>query len=356
VADVPLGEKTEKPSPKRRRDAALKGQVPRSRELAGTLGLIVVLWASVAMLQGAWGAQLRGLVVAPLESASTWSTSEVLPAAAETARRGVRLAATPLLISLVAVTVGLLVQAPPVFTLEPLGLHAERFDPATNLVRLLAPQRVLAQLAWGHVKLAALVAAAAWGLWSARGALLLAGEAPIEDLAAHVAALVAPAARATLATAAVLALGDFAVQKVKHELNLRMTRQELKEELKHAEGDPLVKGRIRAIQREHARRKMMADVRHATVVVTNPTHYAVALRYRAGADPLPRVVARGKGYVALSIREEAARWRVPQVRSPALARTLYAEVPLGGFVLEAHYAAVAAILVEVLRDRSGGPS
>jgi flagellar biosynthetic protein FlhB len=145
-----------------------------------------------------------------------------------------------------------------------------------------------------------------------------------------------------------LAVFDFVYQRRSYIKRLRMTLQELKDEIKDSEGDPKIKARIRAIAQERARRRMMAAVPRATVIVTNPTHYAVALEYRHGEMAAPVVIAKGVDAVALRIREVAAKASVPIIESPPLARALYASAEIDRAIPVEHYAAVAEIISYVL--------
>ncbi|NLH50058.1 MAG: flagellar biosynthesis protein FlhB [Myxococcales bacterium] len=145
----------------------------------------------------------------------------------------------------------------------------------------------------------------------------------------------------------VLAVLDYAFQRYEWERQLKMTKQEVIDEMKQSEGDPKIKARIRAMQREVAMRRMMQQVPKADVVITNPTHVAVALRYESPKYPAPRVVAKGKGFVAQRIRETARSHGVPVLERPELARLLYATVKLDRMIPEQLYQAVAEILAYV---------
>lgn len=136
---------------------------------------------------------------------------------------------------------------------------------------------------------------------------------------------------------------------------LKMTKQEIREEHKQNEGNPEVKMRIRRLRRELLRRRMMAQVAHATAVVTNPTHYAVALKYEFGAMSAPRVVAKGKNFLALRIRQKAAENRVPVIENPPLARSLYQNVQVGSEIPAHLYRAVAEVLAYVFRTLGWTP-
>ena len=147
----------------------------------------------------------------------------------------------------------------------------------------------------------------------------------------------------------VVAALDFAYQKFKYRKSLMMTKAEVKQEHKQKEGDPLIKARIRSMQREMSRKRMMADVPKADVIVTNPTHYAVALRYDAEKMAAPKVVAKGADLVAQRIKEIARQNNIPMVENVPLARTLHKSVKVGGTVPKALYQAVAEVLAYVYR-------
>ena len=144
---------------------------------------------------------------------------------------------------------------------------------------------------------------------------------------------------------------DLLYQKYEHIVGLRMTKQEVKDEQKQMEGDPLVKGRIRQIQREMAQRRMMEEVPKADVVITNPTHFAVALCYKQGEMRAPMVVAKGRGRVALRIRDTAKENKVPLVENPPLARTLFQDVDMGQVIPPELFKAVAEVLAYVFSLR-----
>ena len=151
-----------------------------------------------------------------------------------------------------------------------------------------------------------------------------------------------------LALITLLAVADWAFQKWQHEEDLKMTKQEVKEEAKDLEGDPQIKARVRAMQLENMRRRMMAAVPTADVVVTNPTHFAVALKYMPG-DPAPKVVAKGADHVARRIKEIARENRVPVIENKPLARALHKVVEIGHYIPDELYRAVAEILAYVYR-------
>ena len=153
---------------------------------------------------------------------------------------------------------------------------------------------------------------------------------------------------------AMLILGyiDKRYQNYEYEKSIKMTKQEIKDEQKDTEGDPKIKARIKSIQMQMARQRMMSSVPTADVVVTNPTHYAVAIKYDKTQAPAPLVVAKGVDYLAFQIREIAKNNNVPIVENRPVARTLYNSVPVGGIIPSDMYVAVAEILAYVFRMKN----
>jgi flagellar biosynthetic protein FlhB len=154
---------------------------------------------------------------------------------------------------------------------------------------------------------------------------------------------------AALAVLAAIAAGDYLLQRYQFLKRNRMSRQEIRDEFRRTEGDPAIKARIRQLRIERAKRRMIAEVPKATVVITNPTHYSVALRYESGKTPAPICVAKGVDAVALRIREAADKHGVPIVENPPLARALYATIDLDEAVPPEHYKAVAQIIGFVMK-------
>ena len=146
----------------------------------------------------------------------------------------------------------------------------------------------------------------------------------------------------------VIAVGDYFIEKFRLNRSLRMTKEEIKQEFRESEGDPVIKSRIKSLRREAARKRMMQEVPKATVVITNPTHYAVALLYDKEATPAPKIIAKGAGHIALKIKEIAAEHGVPIVEDKPVARALYKQ-ELNSFIPEELYKAVAKIIAYVYK-------
>jgi flagellar biosynthetic protein FlhB len=191
-----------------------------------------------------------------------------------------------------------------------------------------------------------------WAVLRGRGGFLsAAGDGDAGHLAARGWTLTLRLAMAVAGALFVLGAADYAFQRFRFERTLRMTRQEVKEELKREEGDPAVRARVRRIQREMARRRMMSAVPKASVVVTNPTHIAVALRYERGVTAAPRVVAKGEGFIAERIMELARQHGIPVVERRPLARALFKAVAVGQEIPRELFYVVAEVLAYVYRMR-----
>jgi type III secretion protein U len=332
------GEKTEAPTPQRLREARRKGQVARSRLLAGAAVTLACGATTLAGLEGA-GARLRHFTTTLL------SGGDVAPARALEAALGVlvRCAAPPLgaaLLASLAVSVafaGLHLQP------DLVAPRLERVSPAAGLARLFSVASLLEGL-----KGAALVGLLGWLSWRAAVGALPSALARVrlggaEALGGEL-ARVADGALGLAALLAVLGLGDWALARRRHLRGLRMSREEVKQEHKQSEGDPQHKAHRKALHRQLAAGGPARGVHKATAVVVNPTHIAVALRYAPEESPAPYLVARGRDAEALALKAEARRLGIPVVRDVPLARSLV-HYDVGEQVPEELYQAAAAVLV-----------
>ncbi|MCS6921189.1 MAG: flagellar biosynthesis protein FlhB [Elioraea sp.] len=340
------GERTEAPTPRRLEKARDEGQVAVSKDaataaaLAGaTVGLVLVvppaagsLFAALLPLIERPHAIDAGLRGPALEAAARGSLFVVLGVA---------------LLALLAGTAATLLQTGFLVSAKPLAPKLAKISPLAGAKRLVSPENLM-EFVKSLAKLVVLSAVAAFVLWEApsryaRAVGLEAGPL-IRLLAADSLKLVA----ALLAALAVVAALDVLWARYRHIERLRMSRQDIKEELRQSDGDPEVKARLKRIRAERARKRMLAAVPQATVVVTNPTHYAVALKYDRASQAAPKVVAKGVDHLAARIRAVAEENRVPIVSNPPLARALYT-VELDREIPEEHYAAVAEIIAYVWR-------
>jgi flagellar biosynthetic protein FlhB len=342
-------ERTEPATPKRREDARKKGQVARSRELPAAVGLLAAalfFWVGGgAMVTGA-GRMMRDTLGRVVQADLSLPRFQAL--LLSTAGDAIGLLA-PLMVVMAAVGVAAnVLQTGPVASLHPLAPKLSKISPAKGLKRIFSAVTLM-ELFKSILKVT-VVCAVVYGVLKGEAARIpeLAGS----DVHALLPYMGRVAFRIVLSTGlALLMLGaiDFAFQRFEHEKRLRMTRQEIKREMRETEGDPMVRARIRSIQREAARKRMMSDVPGADVVVTNPTHLAVALKYAPDSMAAPRVVAKGAGHVAARIREIATQAGVPLMEDKPLARALYKAVEVGREIPFELYQAVAEVLAFVYR-------
>jgi flagellar biosynthetic protein FlhB len=211
--------------------------------------------------------------------------------------------------------------------------------------------RSVVELGKAIAKAALIGGVATWLMWHNKEALIALATESAQAGVEHAGRLIAICFVTMIGGMGLIAAVDVPFQIWDYRRKLRMTREELRQEAKETEGDPQIKARVRSVQREMARRRMMAEVPNADVVVTNPAHYAVALKYRDGSMRAPVVVAKGADLVAARIREIAGEHRVPLLEAPPLARALYAHTELGAEIPEALYRGVAEVLAYVFQLR-----
>ena len=344
-------ERNEPASPKRLDDARRRGQVPRSRELATSL---LLLAASGAML-GIGAHTIEGLAELMRTSLSAGSGgARPGPWPSLSSGLGGGLSA---LAPFMAVTAAVALLGPMALggfnaSAEALGPKWDKLDPIKGLQRLFS-WRAFMEMAKAGAKFVLLTGATAILLSIAAGPVLgLATLAPEPALRSG-AWLLGYAFVALSATTLLIAAVDVPFQLWTHARQLRMSRQEVKEELKQTEGKPEVRGRLRALQREFANRRMLDAVADADVVVTNPDHYACALRYDVAVESAPRLVAKGTDHMAERIRSRAMSADVPLFSSPRLARAIFHHTRLGEPIPVGLYVAVAEVLAYVFRLREG---
>lgn len=341
------GDKTEQPTGKRLAEARERGNVPRTGE-ASTAMTVLAAAAFLSWSGPGWVAELSSLLPSTLGDlpATPWTPVEAHDYMLRMLGRFVALAAPPIVVIGVCVVAVNLAQVGFIFSTHSLTPNFAKLNPLKGF-GVIFGRGALVELAKAPLKLL-LLGAIAYATVSPRVPVLL-GSAGRD--ASAVVASVADLAVALLwrlgAAHAVLAAGDYAYQRWSHRRQLRMSREEVKEETRQAEGDPAIRARFRSLHRQYAMRRMLLDVPTADVVVTNPTHLAVALKYDATSMRAPRVIAKGARLIAQRIRERAEAAGVPIVEHRPLAQALYKAVPLGGEIPAALYRAVAEILAYV---------
>lgn len=342
--------KTEEPTERRIEQAIERGDVPKSQEVATFFSLGA---ATLAMMIGAaigaegmvtsFGVFLGRMHQVPLEAQSM---ARVAQDAAFVMMQAVAL---PFAFALMAGIAGGLVVHRPLFTAEPLTPNLSRISPMSGFKRLFG-REALVQFLKGLIKFALVGIVMYAVLMPERGTLdTLARLDPATMLTVSL-KISLKLMGAVLAAYAIVAAADLLYQRFSWRERLKMSREELKQEFKETEGNPEIKARIRRLRQETLRRRMMAAVPKASVIITNPTHFAVALRYERGMNA-PVLVAKGVDSLALKIREVGTEHDVPIVENPPLARALHANVSIDEEIPEEHFRAVAEVIGYVMRMR-----
>lgn len=348
------GERTESATPKRREEARKRGQVARSVEMS-TAVVLLGAWGLINLFGGSMAGRLLGFAQALWNSGPTqeWSPEGMRQLLLRTLGTVVLTAGPIALGGMLLGVAANLVQVGLLFTWEPLTPNFGRLNPLEGLKRIFS-RRSLIELVKSLTKMG-LVGYVTYQ--TVAGDLQRFPSLMQVGLPAATQFLVGLVSRLLLTIGIlmlILAIADYLYQRFEHEVSLRMTKQEVKEEFKNIEGNPEVRAKIRQKQREMARRRMMADVPKADVVVTNPTHFAVALSYAKDAMGAPKVVAKGQGLVALRIRELAKEHGVPVVENKPLARELHRLVEVGQEIPNNLYQAVAELLAFVYQLKKKG--
>ena len=355
MAETPeRDQRTEEPTPHRLEEARRKGQVASSKEPAQALLLVASLaWLSTIVPEA--GVQfLREGAVLLREAALAGDLGSIdLGVLTRNVVRTAALMLAPLCVLVIATPIlSAFAQRSIVLAGEKLAPDLSRLDPMKGVGRLLSAQN-LVEFVKATLKVVVAVAIAVLLLRREVGTIAGTSEMPLGDAIGVMVRLVTRLLVAMAGIGCVIAAIDVVWQYIAWRNNLRMTRQELKDELKSTEGHPEIKAKIKAIQRERARSRMLADVPKAAVVITNPTHVAVALGYDGATEPVPRVLAKGRDVMAAKIRAAAEAARVPLVSDPPVARALHASVEVGEVIKAEHYKAVAGIISYVLQRRRG---
>lgn len=348
-------DKTEKATPKKKSDARKKGQVFQSREVSAALILIIMIVTIKAL-----GSNLYSQITLYMKNAFSeyvkvtgqFDLNMVMKLFIEAL---IVLAKTvlPLLIvaALAAVIVGY-AQVGYLFTFETLKVKGDRINPLSGFKRIFSV-RSLVELLKSIIKIVIVVWVAYSYLKSKTNEVLALMDADLFGILAFIGDATFNVAIKISFAMVILGFADFLYQKFDYEKNLRMTKQEVKDEYKQTEGNPEIKGKIKQKQRQMSMKRMMQDVPKADVVITNPTHFAVAIKYDLEKASAPFVVAKGQDYIALRIKQIATENKVQLVENKPLARTLYSTVDIGENIPPELYQAVAEILAFVYKLKNG---
>ncbi|NHC47116.1 EscU/YscU/HrcU family type III secretion system export apparatus switch protein [Motilibacter aurantiacus] len=346
------GEKTEKPTAKKRKEARKEGQFPRTADFGAWVGVL----AASFILPHAIGSAMDNTSALFVEASTLIEDPEpaqALSLLSEAAKLLVTIVAPLCLVLLAVAVLSHAAQGGIPVATKKFKPDFKHLNPISGIKRLFGPQG-----AWEGIKTLLKVGVLAFVVWHAmRGIhpLLARGSSmPLSTVLDAVGDTVITLMRQAAMAGLVLAAADYAVVRHRIEKGMRMSKQDIKDEYKQAEGDPHVKGQIRSRQMAMSRNRMMADAANADVVLVNPTHVAVALRYDPATGGAPRVVAKGAGALAAKIRAIADENRIPMVQDVPLARTLYKAVDVGGEVPPDLYNAIARVLAFVLSLKARG--
>lgn len=342
-------QKTHDPTPKRLADARRRGDVPNAPELRHA-----AIFAAMLVVLGGLG--IHAIARLGTTLAGLWGAADNVPiggAGAQSVMTGLferlGIVLAPLfLVTMACAVAGGLIQGRPTIAWSRVAPKWSKLSPVAGAKRLFGI-RALIEFLKTLAKLAVVSAVSLWTIWPhAVGLETIVGADP-SQIGAAAAGLAIALVRAVAIPVAAIAAADLIYQRRSWLAKMRMSLQEIRDEHKEAEGDPKIKAKIKAIAMQRSRRRMMAAVPKASVIITNPTHYAIALRYDHGQMGAPVVVAKGVDTVALKIREIATAEGVPIVENRPLARALHASVEIDHPIPIEHYAAVAEIIGYVMR-------
>ena len=351
MADEPdTTEKTEDPTQKRLDEALKRGDVVKSQEVNTWFiiaGATLVMSAFSGSMSSELSATMRGLI------ANANNISVDGPALPRLFQKiGVEMIAAiaiPFLLLMLAALGGNLIQHRLVWSIEALAPKLSKISPAAGFKRLFSAQ-ALANFAKGLVKLVLIGTVLTVLMWPERGRIMALERADPVTVLPLAQSLAMKLLAAVVAMMAVVAMADYLFQYRQWYERQKMSLRELKEEFKESEGDPVIKGKMKQVRNSRMRKRMIANVPKAAVIITNPTHYAIALQYVRGMEA-PICVAKGVDALALKIREVAGQHSIPIVENPPLARALHATVEVDQVIPLEHYKAVAEVIGYVMRLR-----
>ncbi|MFC5401952.1 flagellar biosynthesis protein FlhB [Cohnella soli] len=343
------GEKTEKATSKKRQDSRQKGQVAKSPEIASSLILLAGICCLI-MLGPFMQKQIMTLFSdVLLHRLNMEVTAENTLKLLGSFVIQILLVLAPIFAVVILIAFGSnYVQIGWLFTLEPIRPKFNKLNPLSGAKNLFG-LRSLVEFSKSMLKLLTVGLIVYTILWSERSNFLKLANMPVQDIFSFVGNLTIKLGIFVASLLFVLAIGDYMYQKYEYEKNLRMSKQDIKDEFKNQEGDPLIKGKIKERQRRLALMRMMQEVPKADVVITNPTHFAVALKYDASKMDAPTVIAKGQDYLALRIREIAKQNDVITMENKPLARALYERTDIGESVPGDLFQTVAEVLAYVYR-------
>jgi len=351
--DQDKSQKTEDPTQKKLDEAQSKGEVAKSQEVkhwfilfAITLVLLISARSSTSGISDALSQIFKTSHAIPVEGDHIIAYMGNLLAQIAT------YLIVPVIILVAAALAGAMVQNPPLFTFEKIKPKPDKISPLAGFKKLFSIQNTVEFLK-SMLKIIIVAGVVFILVWPEKERLEQIMTYDVLDVMNLILSMALRVLGGVVAVMAVIAGMDFMFQKFQFQKQMRMSKQEVKDEMKQTDGDPHVKARLRQIRQERSRQRMMAAVPEADVVVTNPTHYAVAMKYEHGDMDVPKVIAKGVDNVALRIREVAEEHDIPILENPPLARALHSVVEIDEEIHPEHYQAVAEVIGYVMKLRKG---
>lgn len=343
------GEKTEKATPQKRQESKRKGQVAKSPEVAAAM----IMLGGILLLQFSGGWMLDQLLAIYRVNFSQyigweWSPNNIRNLFEQMTFNALKVVTPIMIIALVFGFLGNYIQVGSIFTTDPLIMKLERIDPIAGAKRIFS-MRALVELLKSLLKIGIIGFAAFSVLWSEKEELFLLSQKSIGHSLSFIGSLTLQMALVSAIILLCLAILDYMYQKYEFEKGIRMSKQDIKDEYKKSEGDPLIKSKIKEQQRQMSMNRMIQDLPNADVLITNPTHYAIAIKYDAESMEAPMVIAMGKDHLALKIKEKAKELEIVIMENKPLARALYHQVEIGDYVPEELFLAVAEVLAYIYR-------
>jgi len=343
------GEKTEQATSKKKRDARQKGQIPQTREAASALSLIVLfvfLGNFGFMFMQVFTRHYQSIMEYCVNPEPVFSIRSIVALGAKVSYDFVVMTFPILFVVMATGLTVTYMQVGVVFTSEPLMPKLDRMNPLSGFKRMFS-MRALTDLGKASIKIFVMIWITYIYLKDKSALIVNMLDMDTWQIALNIWQVVFNVVIRNAVFLLVVAFFDYAFNLWEHNKNLKMSKQEVKEEYKQVEGDPLIKAKIKERQRQISMRRMMQEIPKADVVITNPTHFAVVIQYDSAKGAAPQVTAKGQDLIAMNIRKIAEANNIPIVENKPLARTLFSSVEIGGFIPPDLYQAVAEVLAYV---------
>ncbi|WP_374020843.1 flagellar biosynthesis protein FlhB [Paenibacillus thiaminolyticus] len=342
-------EKTEKATPKKRQESRKKGQVAKSSDLSGA-SILLACFFCLLMFGSFYKERVLDLFADSLQHRLTMEVTvgNVTDYFSQVFLKGLIVLAPVFLAAFLMGLIANYAQIGFLFTGEPMKMKLSKINPIQGFKRIFSLRSVVEFLK-SILKLAAIAVIVYLSLWGERDRIVQMSHVPLNDIMSYTAQITLSLGLKIGAALFAIAIMDYMYQRFDHEKSMRMSKQDIKDEYKKTEGDPLIKGKIKERQRRMAMMRMMQEVPKADVIITNPTHFAVALKYDGSEMEAPQVIAKGQDYVALRIKQIAKENGVLTMENKPLARALFERTEIGEAIPADLFQAVAEVLAYVYK-------